>query len=237
MNNNDKFIEWFQQGSIAIPKLLLMNYKELDLNEEEFMVVLQVLMFIDSGNSFPTPTELSSNMTLSNTRCTEILRHLLQKGYLAIEEDYHEKALIVEKYSLKPLWEKLFQYLMSETIEQEKIESLNEEMSLYTVFEQEFGRPLSPFECESLSMWIDQDHHDPIIIKAALREAVMSGKLNFRYIDRILFEWKKNGIKTIEQAQSHSKKFRQHQQKQKQGEQNSTNEYQRTIPFYNWLEN
>ncbi|MBE4910248.1 DnaD domain-containing protein [Bacillus luteolus] len=234
--NYDNFIDWFQQGSVAIPKLLLQNYKNLNLNEEEFMVVLQVLNFIESGNTFPTPTELSSNMTLSTTRCTEILRHLLQKGYLAIEEDYHEKSIIVEKYSLKPLWVKLFHYLMSETIEQEKTVVQREEQSLYTIFEQEFGRPLSPFECESLSMWIDQDHHDPIIIKAALREAVMSGKLNFRYIDRILFEWKKNGIQTIEQAQAHSKKFRQHSQKQKQVDQNTTKEYERTIPFYNWLE-
>ena len=51
-------------------------------------------------------------------------------------------------------------------------------------------------------MWIDDDHHDPVIIKSALREAVISGKLNFRYIDRILFDWKKNGIKTIEQAKA-----------------------------------
>ena len=80
------------------------------------------------------------------------------------------------------------------------------------MFEKEFGRALSPFECETLAMWIDQDHHDPIIIKAALRESVMSGKLNFRYIDRILFEWKKNGIQTIDQARKHSQKFRQNQQ-------------------------
>ena len=48
----------------------------------------------------------------------------------------------------------------------------------------------------------DQDQHHPNLIQAALREAVMSGKLNFRYIDRILFEWKKNGIKTVDQAQN-----------------------------------
>ena len=57
-------------------------------------------------------------------------------------------------------------------------------------------------------MWLDEDQHSPEIIKAALKEAVISGKLNFRYIDRILFEWKKNGIKTVEQAKEHGKKFR-----------------------------
>ncbi len=88
------------------------------------------------------------------------------------------------------------------------------ENNLYTIFEQEFGRPLSPLECETLAMWIDQDEHDASIIKAALREAVISGKLNFRYIDRILFEWKKNNIQTVEQARQQGNKFRQYQRKQ-----------------------
>ena len=44
-------------------------------------------------------------------------------------------------------------------------------------------------------MWEDRDQHHPNLIQAALREAVMSGKLNFRYIDRILFEWKRMVLK------------------------------------------
>jgi DNA replication protein len=80
---------------------------------------------------------------------------------------------------------------------------------------------------------MDDDHHDPTIIKAALREAVMSGKLNFRYIDRILFEWKKNGIKTLDQAKNHGRKFRQKQVHNRDSqEQPSTT----SVPFYNWLE-
>lgn len=65
-------------------------------------------------------------------------------------------------------------------------------------------------------MWEDQDQHHPNLIQAALREAVMSGKLNFRYIDRILFEWKKNGIKTVDQAQNQGQKFRANQQRAQQ---------------------
>lgn len=39
---------------------------------------------------------------------------------------------------------------------------------------------------------------------------------NFRYIDRILFEWKKNGIKTVDQAQNQGRKFRANQQRTQQ---------------------
>ncbi|MCA1030478.1 DnaD domain-containing protein [Bacillus timonensis] len=229
-------VEWFEQGNLSIPNILMNHYKKLNLNEEEFMLVLHVFSFINNGNHFPTPTQISERMTLDTSRCMDILRSLLQRGFLEIDEEVDFQSVRHEKYSLTPLWEKLFILLLNEKQQQQIVKQEEKQVNLYTMFEQEFGRPLSPFECETLSMWIDQDNHDPLIIKAALREAVMSGKLNFRYIDRILFEWKKNGVKTIEQAQNHSKKFRQPKTSSKENTPKDDT-YQRTIPFYNWLEN
>ena len=79
-------------------------------------------------------------------------------------------------------------------------------------------------------MWEDQDQHHPNLIQAALREAVMSGKLNFRYIDRILFEWKKNGIKTVDQAQNQGQKFRANQQRAQQMTKQET-KFTGKVPF------
>lgn len=236
LNMKENILKWVQEGQISFPSVLLTHYKQMNINEEELVLLLHVMAFIEKGNAFPTPTEISARMTVSSTKCSDLLRRLIQKGLITIEEEYSESGIRYEKYSIEPLWSKLInQFLMSEnkqqTQNQEKME-----MDLYTIFEQEFGRPLSPFECETLTLWLDDDRHEPIIIKAALREAVISGKLNFRYIDRILFEWKKNGIKTIEQAKSYGNKFRQyqnHQQKGQAGEQTTRSE---AVPFYNWLE-
>jgi DNA replication protein len=224
--DRNKIIQWFREGSIAIPRVLLTNYKELGLNETEFMLLLHIHSFIDSGITFPTPEQIAARMTLSPETCMQQLRKLVQKGFVAIEERIDEQQIRSEHYSLEPLWEKIVRHLLKEPLREEN----EQEEELYTLFEREFGRPLSPMECETLAMWIDQDEHDPLIIKAALREAVLSGKLNFRYIDRILFEWKKNGIRTIEQAQQYGKKFRKPSMKQEQGA------YKPTVPFYNWLE-
>lgn len=228
--------EWFSEGSISIPKFLMNYYAKLGLDEIEFMVLLHVYTFIESGNSFPTPNEISAKMSINTGKCTDTLRYLLKKGFIAIKEESDENQILYEKYTLQPLWEKIATLFLVQNRDENIEKEQQKEENLYTIFEQEFGRPLSPFECESLGMWIDQDHHDPMIIKAALKEAVLSGKLNFRYIDRILFDWKKNGIKTIEQAQVHGKKFRQHKltTKAKGAE---TEEYTRTVPFFNWLEN
>lgn len=232
----ENILQWVQEGNITFPRVLLTHYKQLNLNEEELVLLLHVQSFLEKGNDFPTPTEISSRMTISDSQCTTILRKLIQKGFIEIEDGHSESGIRFEKYSIQPLWEKLVNEFLLIQNDQKRETSQKSETDLYTVFEQEFGRPLSPFECETLSLWIDDDRHEPLIIKAALREAVISGKLNFRYIDRILFEWKKNGIKTIEQAKSHGRKFRQFQTQQNQGRKDEQATRTDAVPFYNWLE-
>ncbi|WP_338470061.1 DnaD domain-containing protein [Niallia sp. XMNu-256] len=229
-----KILKWLHEGQITIPSALLSQYKNMRLNEEELVLLLQLISHIDKGNEFPTPVELSSSMTISVSECSDLLRRLIQKGMIEINEG-STGGIRFEKYSLDPLWEKLIDSFLMDEKQKELQANKNEELNLYTCFEQEFGRPLSPFECESLSMWLDDDHHDPVLIKSALREAVISGKLNFRYIDRILFDWKRNGIKTIEQAKSQGRKIRQHQQQKQRPIEEPVNK--QPLPFYNWLEN
>ncbi|MBO0958186.1 DnaD domain-containing protein [Neobacillus sp. MM2021_6] len=226
-------LAWLEEGNITIPSMLLSEYRNLNLNEIELVLLLNILAFIEKGNEFPTPEELSARMTVSVLECNEMLRRLIQRGFIEIMDQYSNEGIRFEKYTVKPLWEKLIDLFMINNKTAKAIDKKTDETDLYTCFENEFGRPLSPFECESLGMWMDDDHHDPIIIKAALRESVMSGKLNFRYIDRILFEWKKNGIKTIEQAKNHGRKFR---QKQSPKGNFKDDAHQPTVPFYNWLE-
>lgn len=227
-------LTWLQEGNISIPAVLFTEYRNINLNEYELMLIIHMMTFLEKGKEFPTPEELSARMTISTSECTEMIRKLIQRGFIEIIDGYSPEGIRYEKYSLIPLWERVVdRYLLTQKKGQELSRQI-EETDLYTCFEKEFGRPLSPFECESLAMWMDDDHQDPVIIKAALREAVMSGKLNFRYIDRILFEWKKNGINTIEQAKSQGRKFRQKQMLSR----NNQNETQKpeTVPFYNWLE-
>ncbi|MDQ0176167.1 DnaD domain-containing protein [Bacillus chungangensis] len=227
----DMMVAWMEEGMLVVPQMLMANYHKLGLNETELVILLQIFSFIEEGKHFPTLEEISGRMTISSSECSDILRRLIQKQCLTIEEGYSSDHIRFESYSLKPLWHKLVDEMMLSKKEKQFEEQLKNEENLYTTFEQEFGRPLSPLECETLAMWVDQDFHDAAMIKSALREAVIAGKLNFRYIDRILFEWKKNGIKTIEQARQYGKKF--HQQRVKSSEVKKSSNM---VPFYNWLE-
>lgn len=80
--------------------------------------------------------------------------------------------------------------------------------SLFSIFEKEFGRPLSPMECESISGWVDEDRYPEELILLALKESVFAGKVHFRYIDRILLEWARNRVKNAQDVKAYSQKFR-----------------------------
>ncbi|MCD8501740.1 MAG: DnaD domain-containing protein [Bacillaceae bacterium] len=224
------FVEWFNEGSISIPLRLLKDYKQLGLNENELMLLLHIYSFVEKGNSFPTPGLIAERMTKSEQECSLMLSNLVKRGFLHLQEGEDESHRFIEVYSLRPLWDKCLVHALNNLSEKQEREELQAEINIYQMFEEEFGRPLSPIEYESLTMWLDQDHYDPTLIKQALMEAIVSGKRNLRYIDRILVEWTRNGIKTVEQAREYGKKFRKHQYT------NANKSKTLKRPTYDWLE-
>lgn len=211
------------QQQLSIPTPLLLSYKQLGLHEVEVVIVLQIHHFIQNGNEFPTPQELCAYITLSENQLLDHLRSLIQRNIIEIKELRNEHNQLSEAYSLEPLWNRLY------TPEEKPLKE-NDEGTIFVLFEQEFGRLLSPFEIETINAWLDEDNIIPALIKAALREAVLMGKLNFRYIDRILREWKHKGIHSVEQARESSKSFRKQSiQKQEKRDKKDTSIY------FNWL--
>ncbi|WP_234400700.1 DnaD domain-containing protein [Virgibacillus senegalensis] len=226
----------FVRDQMMIPSLLLKRYRQLKLSETEVMVILHIHRFQLEGNHFPTPEEIAQFTSISSEDCTKILRQLIQKNILLIEQEEDEQHVLNECYSLEPLWVTLYKadYSIVKTNKETDKETDQQQANIFILFEQEFGRPLSPFEIETVNIWIDDEKHSPALIKAALREAVLMGKLNFRYIDRILREWKKKGIKSVEQARNQSRQFHVHQNNNQQEQQQQT---KRDVSlYYNWLE-
>ncbi|HET7577802.1 MAG TPA: DnaD domain-containing protein [Bacillales bacterium] len=219
----ETMIEWMTEGHVSVPQVLFKYYADIGLDETECMLILHIHAFMADGKQFPTPKELSERMTVSSEKCSSMLRALIRKGALSLERQ-ETNGVYSETYSLMPLWEKLLFYYF-----ESKSKPSNQGEDLFTIFEREFGRPLSPLECEQMSMWMDQDEHSDALIKTALKEAVMSGILNFRYIDRILLEWKKKGIHSPEEAKVYGEKFHKRRPKAEESKKDP-------FPFYNWLE-
>ena len=229
--------QMMKEKMLVLPSLLIKNYKYLGLNETELVMILQFLSFFEDGNRFPTPEQLSAQMTLSPVECMNVIRSLMKNAFLQIETFKDSNGMVCEQYSLNLLFRKLDQWNqqnMLATVQR----NIEPEKSIFVLFEEEFGRPLSPIEYETIQQWMDLDRQDPTLIQAALRESVICGKLNFRYIDRILLEWKKNGIKSVDQAKQYSLKFKERTgafAKPQDAHMQQSSRTQGNLPFYNWL--
>ncbi|MDX8046148.1 DnaD domain-containing protein [Gracilibacillus sp. S3-1-1] len=220
-------IQFIMQDQINIPALLIERFSTFGLSETQLAIILQIYAAQIKGIDFLTPEEIAQHLTISTEDCTNQMRQLMQKDFLSIEEAQEDSQVMREVYSLEPLWTKL--YTMNE---QKPAKTENKVGEVFQKFEREFGRPLSPFEIEMINNWIDEDNYDLSLIYAALREAVLMGKINFKYIDRILIEWQKKGIKTSQEAQQTSKSFHTNQQNQTAKKEHP---YDKTL-YYNWLE-
>src|SRR5690625_6200456 len=83
-------------NQINITINLIKNYKNIGLNENELAVILQVYRFMHEGNNFPTPSEMAQYLTLSEEKCADILKNLMQKNILTISEKNNEYNKIIE---------------------------------------------------------------------------------------------------------------------------------------------
>ena len=86
--------------------------------------------------------------------------------------------------------------------------------NVYELIEKEFGRTLSSMEYEIIKAWLNNNISEELI-REALKEAVFNGVSNLRYIDKILYEWGKLGIKTKEDVEKNRKKHNSKKNKEK----------------------
>lgn len=233
-NQNSRLRSWTSQRNITIPQLFFQLYKELNIADDEALIIVHLLSFHEEGVDFPTPQDLTMRTHFTANDISMKMQRLMQKGILEITQGVDGNGKLFEKFSLFPLWERIMEFLEAKELQQQETTSKNEEGEIFAVFEQEFGRLLSPMEIETIGMWLDNDHHSPAIIKAALKESVLAGKLSLRYIDRILFEWKKKNITSIKQIEQHTEQFRSRQTVQ-QPTKAETEPAQKSV-FYNWLD-
>ncbi|MBM7705546.1 DNA replication protein [Chryseomicrobium aureum] len=229
-NTSSRLEQWMKQGNVTISQLFFTHYRALELSDQEAMVILHIQSYQQAGIHFPTPTEISSRMEITEHQVAAILQRLMQRGLLFIEQSNTDK-MVEESYVLYQLWERLVDCLEKEHSASEKKTSEQQIGELFRTFEEEFGRVFTPLEYETISKWIDEDRHSVDVIRQALVEAVLAEKKSLKYIDRILFEWKKKNLTTLEEIRKHSEGFHKYTVKR-----TPSSESRPKVPFYNWLE-
>lgn len=207
-------------GSTAIPNILLKVYCLVGISDFQMILLIHLIRFnVEEREFYPSPEMLAESMESEPARIKRELEDLLDKEIVAVSQFYDSsRHLIFEGYDFEPLFSKVSDVwagIRAREIEESKkllnshdlaLDRLDSRMTgLINSFEQEFGRPLSPIEVEQIEQWaVEMDL--PLVVEA-LKRAVLGGKHNFKYINSILVEWKKNNIRTLESVEQYDRDF------------------------------
>ncbi len=194
-----KLIDIFKQGHVVIPLFMLQHYKDLKLEVGEFLFLMYLY---NLGNKFIfDPSKFASDLNLDIKDVMNYIGTLSDKHFIRVEVMKNEKGLMEEMVLMDDFYSKLSFITMGEVNSVSSADNSN----IYEVIEKEFGRTLSPMEYEIIRAWLDNDMSEELI-QEAIKEATYNGVSNLRYIDKILYEWSKLGIKTAKDVSDNRKK-------------------------------
>lgn len=169
----------FTSKDFVINSNIIKCISGLNITLDEFLLILYFINVSDTLNT----NDVKDKLGFDEKKASTTFGSLLDKKYIEINVT-NKNGEIVEKISLEPLYDKL---ALNKQVESNDID-------IYALFEKELGRTLSSYEYEMINKWLEDGVSDNII-KGALKEAILNGVKNFKYIDKIVYEWNKNGIK------------------------------------------
>ena len=196
---SSNLVSVLKQGHLVIPLFILQSYKKFNLKMDEF-IFLMYLYNLGSSTVF-NPGKFASDLNMELMEVMNYIGTLTDKKIIKVEVIKNDKGLMEEVILLDDFYNKLSLMTMEEVNQVSKSENSN----IFEIIEKEFGRTLSPIEYEIIKAWLDGDMSEDLI-KEAIKEATFNGVSNLRYIDKILYEWGKLGIKTVKDVENNRKK-------------------------------
>lgn len=195
------FFENYKSGNLVYPSALLFHFKDIFTNTDDFLVwqffYLQNTTRIDDLAPSQIATALGKSVADVNRSISSLTsQELLDIKTIKVGD---EIETIIDA---SPVLEKLDQ-LVTKSKEQpvHDEDQGNQFKQIASEFERELGRFLSPFELEDLEKTVKEDKTDIDLIREALKEAVFNGKTNWKYIQAILRNWRKEGITNLYQVE------------------------------------
>lgn len=212
---DEKILNLMTERPVIIPRMIFNNYKRLNITEEELIILIFI---IDLGNKISyNPDIFVSELNIEKFKVMELLNSLSEKKLITITVEKNKNNKTEEFISLDLLYNKILN--LFKEVKDDNIENTD----IFSIFESEFGRTISPMEYEIIKGWINDKFSYEIIIEA-LKEATYNNVTSLSYIDKILYEWNRKGLKTKEDIIKDKNNYRNNKKK--------TTE----VFDYNWLE-
>ncbi len=205
---SSKLVSMLKKGNFVVPIYLFQLRDKFNISFEEFIFLIYLTNLGDQ--IIFDPNRLATTLNLTLEEVLSYIDTLTEKRYISLEVIKNDKNIMEEYIVLDLFYEKLTN-IMIDDINQAKIEE-EKNSNVFEVIEKEFARPLTPIEYEIIRAWIEDGTSEDLILEA-LKEAVYSGVCNLRYVDKIIYEWGKKGIKTPQDVANNRLNFREKQEK------------------------
>lgn len=158
---------------------IIKSISNIDITLDEF---LMILYFINVSYNLDIES-IKDKLGFDEEKAVNVFSSLINKKYIEMVVS-NVNGNVVEVVNLDPLLDRL--------VLNKRTEDINTD--IFAIFESELGRTLSSFEYEMINDWLNKGTSEEII-KEALKEAILNNVRNFRYIDKIIYEWNRNGVK------------------------------------------
>ena len=168
-----------------IDDYIIKNYHLLDIDSDELILIIY---FINNPNIEFDVNDISIALNIDIMLLMKLINSLITKRIIDIVVGRENNIINREYISLDLFYNKLVLLIT-------KKEEVN--TNIYSIFEREFGRLITPTEYEIIGSWLENGFEEEVIL-AALKEAIYNGVRNLKYIDKILYAWRNKGIKTKE---------------------------------------
>ena len=194
------YLDAFKSGNLVLPSDLLLHYNQLFSSSDDFLVWQFFYLQNTTALGELSPSQIAEKIGKNVTEVNQAISRLTEKGllqYQTIELNGEIEVIFDATLALERL-DQLFEKQAPNQVQS----APNDLKSLVDTFQQELGRLLSPFEIEDLEKSLKEDGTSADLIKEALREAVLNGKPNWKYIQAILRNWRHEGIRSVAQVEA-----------------------------------
>ncbi len=201
---------------IVLPRFLFNYYLRLGITAEELIILIFV---IDEGDKVVyDPESISNSLGMDKYKVMELLNSLNEKKIISITVEKNSDGKSAEFISLDLLYSKIMGLIVDKKNENKNLDNSD----LFSVFESEFGRTISPMECQVIKGWVDDNFSHELILEA-LKEAIYNGATSLRYIETVLYTWRKKGYKTKQDVIASKDRMRESKKEEKE------------VFYYDWL--
>lgn len=205
---NKMLVDLIKDKNIVIPLYLYKLRDKLNLSMDEFMFI----MYLYNEGEFILfdLNKFSEELGVAQNNLMNLIGSLSGKSLIEFKVIDNDKGIKEEYLSLENFYNKISLLLMDSSEDTKEEDNSN----IFSMIEQEFGRTLSPIEYEIVKAWLETNKSVDLI-SLALKEAVMNGARNLRYMDTILYNWDKEGVKTKTDVENRKAKRRKQEDNKK----------------------